>query len=202
MRAAKARAWMFSTTRLSTTRRSFTPPSSNGEGEIDPRTRRCRARDLLAVRRADLRRRHDLPRGRPRFGRETHRPPRRGDVRSAVVRARHGALSRRLLVSTYTRVGAGLWSWDPFVDLPPTARCLWLALYTSHEAKRIVPGLFHGSIRSMGEAAHLPADETLHALDAMRTSPRCDGSWTRGRASPASRCPQITRPRGARRSVR
>lgn len=71
-------------------------------------------------------------------------------------------------MSTYTRVGAGLWSWDPFVDLPPTARCLWLALYTSHEAKRIVPGLFHGSIRSMGEAAHLPADETLHALEAMR----------------------------------
>lgn len=67
----------------------------------------------------------------------------------------------------YTRIGTNLWNWEPFTDLDPTARILWLGLYTSAEAKRVLPGLFHGSITAMADASKLPVDETMKALDRM-----------------------------------
>ncbi len=44
---------------------------------------------------------------------------------------------------------------------------LWLALFTTAEAKRIVPGLWHGSMTSMAEAARMPIDVTVRALDSL-----------------------------------
>jgi hypothetical protein len=42
-----------------------------------------------------------------------------------------------------------------------------LGLYTSAEAKRIVPGLFVGSITAMAEASKLAVDDTMRALDTL-----------------------------------
>lgn len=70
-------------------------------------------------------------------------------------------------MSSYTRLGASLWDWEQFTALDNDARVLWLALYTSPEAKRIVPGLWHGSIISMAEAARLPGDVVVKALDTL-----------------------------------
>lgn len=80
-------------------------------------------------------------------------------------------------MSSYTRLGAHIWSWEPWTSLvtpgmddrerfvASNARLLWLALYTSTEAKRIVPGLFHGSITAMAEAARMPVGDVRDALD-------------------------------------
>lgn len=68
-------------------------------------------------------------------------------------------------MSSYTTLGSCIWEWEPFTTLDPTSRILWLALYTTAEAKRIVPGLWHGSITAMAEAAKLPVDDTMKALD-------------------------------------
>lgn len=43
----------------------------------------------------------------------------------------------------------------------------WIALYTTPEAKRICPGLWHGSIQSVAEAAHMSADLVVNALDVL-----------------------------------
>jgi hypothetical protein len=71
---------------------------------------------------------------------------------------------------TYTRLGSRLWNWEPFTDLDPLARILWLALYTSTEAKRVLPGLFHGSINAMSDAAKLQPEDTRRALDMLLES--------------------------------
>lgn len=68
-------------------------------------------------------------------------------------------------MSAFTRLGSALWDWEPFTQLADGAQILWLALYTSAEAKRIVPGLWHGSITTMAEAARKPVDETRSNLD-------------------------------------
>lgn len=68
-------------------------------------------------------------------------------------------------MSAHTRLGAGIWDWEPFTQLDAGPQVLWLALYTSVEAKRILPGLFHGSITAMADAAHKPVDETRINLD-------------------------------------
>lgn len=70
-------------------------------------------------------------------------------------------------LQSYTLLGSLIWEWEPFTSLDPTSRCLWLALYTSAEAKRMPPGLWHGSITAMSEAAKLPVDETMKSLDKM-----------------------------------
>jgi hypothetical protein len=76
-------------------------------------------------------------------------------------------------VGEYTRVGVGLWSWEPFLALVEAdgftpdyrARNLWIGLYTSAEMRRTCPGLFNGSIGRMAEAARMPGDDALYALD-------------------------------------
>ena len=68
-------------------------------------------------------------------------------------------------MTAFTRLGSSLWDWEPWTDLAPLPRVLWLALYTSAEAKRHVPGLWHGGIPSMADAARLPPDDVIDALD-------------------------------------
>lgn len=68
-------------------------------------------------------------------------------------------------MSSYTRVSSAWWHWEELVDCDPTTRLLWLGLYSTGEAKRIVPGLWHGGISTMAEASRLPADEVIRCLD-------------------------------------
>ncbi len=68
-------------------------------------------------------------------------------------------------MSGFTRLGTAIWDWEPFIDLDNNTRVLWLALYTSATAKRNVPGLWHGSVASMADAARMQADDTIQSLD-------------------------------------
>jgi hypothetical protein len=71
-------------------------------------------------------------------------------------------------LSNYTRLGGNLWDWQPWVTLDSaSARLLWLGLYTTPEARRICPGLWHGSPVAMAEAARMPLQDALSALDAL-----------------------------------
>ena len=68
-------------------------------------------------------------------------------------------------MSSFTRVGTTLWEWEPFITLEdPNAKILWLALYTSNAAKRWCPGLWHGPVSLMADAAKLGAVDTQNAL--------------------------------------
>lgn len=66
-----------------------------------------------------------------------------------------------------------IWMWPPFrrLERGPDdavgrgAKLLWLALYTSPEAKQSVPGLFAGSINTMAESIGSPPDEVRRCLD-------------------------------------
>lgn len=68
-------------------------------------------------------------------------------------------------MTAFTRVGSSLWDWEPFTNLSNDGRVLWLALYTSGEAKRHVPGLWQGGIASMADAARMERDPVVSALD-------------------------------------
>ena len=64
----------------------------------------------------------------------------------------------------HTRISPVLWDWPRFTSLGPTARLLWLALYTSAHAKLHPPGLFKGGIAVMADSARLSAVDTQEAL--------------------------------------
>lgn len=68
-------------------------------------------------------------------------------------------------MTLYTRIGACLWNWEPWLALDDGPRNLWLALYTTAEAKRIIPGLWHGSINQMAEASRRSFTDTWKNLD-------------------------------------
>lgn len=71
-------------------------------------------------------------------------------------------------MTAFTRLGSSLWDWEPWTDLPSAeARLLWLALYTSAEAKRHVPGLWQGGFAAMADAARMPVDVVITALDVL-----------------------------------
>lgn len=78
-------------------------------------------------------------------------------------------------MTAYTSVGSSLWEWERFVELKCDdgtpdypARNLWMAFYTSAAAKRVgVPGLWHGAISSMADAARMPPGDAVSALDAL-----------------------------------
>lgn len=70
-------------------------------------------------------------------------------------------------MSGYTRISCLLWEWHRLNALSATTRLFWLALYTSAPAKRGVPALWHGSVVTMAEAARLPMDEAVRALDTL-----------------------------------
>ena len=67
----------------------------------------------------------------------------------------------------FTRVGALLWEWEPFMSLNNDGRILWLALFTSPTAKRQIPGLWHGSLQVMSDSSRMPLQDTWAALDTM-----------------------------------
>ncbi len=68
-------------------------------------------------------------------------------------------------MTAFTRLGSSIWDWEPWTELKALPRILWLALYTSAEAKRHVPGLWHGGVPSMADAARMAPDEVILALD-------------------------------------
>lgn len=70
-------------------------------------------------------------------------------------------------MTAYTRIGSGLWLWEPFLALDDSARVTWLGLYTTGEAKRLIPGLWHGSINTMADAAHQQGDVVVKNLDSL-----------------------------------
>lgn len=70
-------------------------------------------------------------------------------------------------MSDFTRLGCSIWDWEPWTALDSQARILWLALYTSSEAKRIVPGLWHGGIPTLAEASRLQPDQVWASLDTL-----------------------------------
>lgn len=68
-------------------------------------------------------------------------------------------------MSVYTKIGTGIWYWEPFAQLTEGAKLLWLVLFTSPESKRSVPGLWHGGIATMADAARMSSDDVLRHLD-------------------------------------
>ncbi len=68
-------------------------------------------------------------------------------------------------MSAFTRLGSALWDWEPWTNRTPSTRLLWLALYTSGEAKRHVPGLWQGGLPSMADAARMTPDGVINSLD-------------------------------------
>ena len=71
-------------------------------------------------------------------------------------------------MTAFTRLGSSLWDWEPWTELPTAeAKLMWLALYTSAEAKRHVPGLWQGGFGAMADAARMPVDVIISALDVL-----------------------------------
>lgn len=70
-------------------------------------------------------------------------------------------------MTAFTRLGSAIWDWEPWTNLEPLGRVLWLALYTSGEAKRHVPGLWQGGIPTIADASRLRQDEVVGALDCL-----------------------------------
>lgn len=68
-------------------------------------------------------------------------------------------------MTSFTRLGSTIWDWEPWTELEAPERMLWLALYTSAEAKRHVPGLWQGGIPSMADAARMRPDDVIYSLD-------------------------------------
>lgn len=70
-------------------------------------------------------------------------------------------------MTAFTRLGSSIWDWEPWTELEAMPRLLWLAMYTSAEAKRHVPGLWHGGLPSMADAARMKPDDVIYALDTL-----------------------------------
>lgn len=68
-------------------------------------------------------------------------------------------------MTVYTRVGSSIWHWEPLCNLDSDSRLLWMSLYTSAEARRLVPGIFCGSITTMAESARMSGDSVVASLD-------------------------------------
>lgn len=68
-------------------------------------------------------------------------------------------------MTAFTRVGCSIWDWEPWTELSPNARLFWWALYTTAEAKRHPPGLWHGGLPTMADAARMRPDDVRDGLD-------------------------------------
>jgi hypothetical protein len=76
-------------------------------------------------------------------------------------------------VIPFTKIGTGLWSWSPWLRLETgsddivgrCARLLWLAIYTSPESKRSVPGLLNVSVGGLAELAAMPTQAAYSYFD-------------------------------------
>lgn len=74
----------------------------------------------------------------------------------------------------YTKYGLSIWHWEDLMSLVDSegrpdyaARNLWNALYTSGQAKRLCPGLWHGDMYAMASAAKMTPEHVRVALDAL-----------------------------------
>lgn len=67
-------------------------------------------------------------------------------------------------MSGATRITFALWDWEPFMGLSVGARVLWLALYTTAPAKRLPPGLWHGGLSALAEAARISHTDAIEYL--------------------------------------
>lgn len=70
-------------------------------------------------------------------------------------------------MTAFTRIGTTLWHWEPWMALGDREKLLWLALYTSADAKRWIPGLFYGSVSSLAEVMHISTTEVHTSLTAL-----------------------------------
>ena len=73
-----------------------------------------------------------------------------------------------------TSISTALWEWPPWVAMSLPARCLWLALYTSAEAKAYPPGLFRGDVADFAHAAAMRREDVDRAF-AELLAPQADG---------------------------
>jgi hypothetical protein len=64
----------------------------------------------------------------------------------------------------YTRLGATVFDWAPYYERSMAARNIWLALYASPQSKKGIPGLFHGGVGALSEAARMGAGPAIEAL--------------------------------------
>lgn len=64
----------------------------------------------------------------------------------------------------WTPLGGDWWDWQPLAEAAPTTRLFWLALYSSHQAKRCLPGLWHGGLAVMADVARLELAQVEGAL--------------------------------------
>lgn len=68
----------------------------------------------------------------------------------------------------FTRLGCELFYWAPFVALDDSSQILWLTLYASSAAKRLVPGLWHGGIGTITDATpRWTREKTVRYLDTL-----------------------------------
>lgn len=65
----------------------------------------------------------------------------------------------------FTAVGTGIWDWEPWTSLGTVARLVWMAIYTSPDSKRTVPGLFHGGIAALAEVAKLRPEDVYQGVE-------------------------------------
>jgi hypothetical protein len=70
-------------------------------------------------------------------------------------------------LSGHTRFSSLVYDWERLYQLELPARYLWMGLLMSAPAKRLVPGLWHGSVVTMADALRRPVDETANALDVL-----------------------------------
>lgn len=67
--------------------------------------------------------------------------------------------------SKFTMVPTSLWDWEDFTNLSPIAKIVWLAIYTTAETKRVVPGLFHGGVLVLAEAARMQPEDAMVGVE-------------------------------------
>lgn len=70
-------------------------------------------------------------------------------------------------MADYTNYGHSTWRWETFVQMDYAERNLWNGLYTTGEAKRFPPGLWHGDQAAMARAAMMPIGDVFDTLDRM-----------------------------------
>jgi hypothetical protein len=68
-------------------------------------------------------------------------------------------------MADYTSLGAQIWRWRRWRNLDATTRLFWLGLYTSLHAKRMVPGLWHGSIPIMVDETGFSPEHVIRSVD-------------------------------------
>lgn len=64
----------------------------------------------------------------------------------------------------FTRIGAGLFAWEPYLAMDDATARFWLTLYAHPHVKQL-PGLCCGSVRSLAEWSAQPADVAIKAFD-------------------------------------